>query len=597
MWRKIGKVFLLIFIFWHRILYADDVLVEASVNAEEIGLNDTLIYTLTITCNFNTEPSQVKFPDFQGFKKLSQSQSSSMNIVIGGGQTFSRVKSYDIQLLPNKTGPVEIKPAVVVIKGKIYQTRSIKINVLPASRSSPQSQTPKSLRNLLRSPFDIDDLPFGSNISDEDIMLQAVVDKKTVYVGEEIVFSVYLYSSVQIYDIEQFTLPKFENAWVEDIYSPQKFTSEQKKVGQKVYNVYLMRRKAIFPNKVGIFEIEPSSIVLNVITGFNQKRMTRHTSSIKIDVRSLPETDMQPDFPVYNVGDYQISYSLTPSLQSIDKPFTLRIIVEGIGNINAFSLPRLKNNPELKYYDPVINTEIQTDNRIFKGKKSFEYLIFAKRTGKISLPAFDILYFKPETKSYEKVSISGLNIEVTEAENLQGIVKSGGNISEDERPFSIRFVNNTGDKFVGIDLISFLILSLIFPGVYFIIILRDAGKILFIYLGFDSEVSRRKRKMKRFIVTMERSYKEKKIEKYLESFYLAFSELLLIRYGINIKGMIREKLLLDLNSKGADESLIRDVESILELYEYIRFTGTNVKDFDITSLRDRFYSIMRKCGE
>jgi len=577
-------------------VYADDVTVEATINADEIGLNDTLVYTLSITCGFNAEPSQIKFPDFLGFRKLSQSQSSSMNIVIGGGQTFSKVKNYDIQLSPNKTGVIEIKPATVVIKGKVYQTRPLKVTVLPASKSS-SAQKQRQMKNPFRSPFDIDELNLEPKISDDDIILQAVTDKKSVFVGEEIIFSVYLYSAVQIYDIEQFTLPKFENAWTEDIYSPQKFTSEQKRIGQRVYNVYLLKRKAIFLNKAGIYEIEPTSIVLNVVSGFSQKRISRQTQNIKIDVKPLPEKDMPADFPPFNVGDYRISYSLFPERQPMDKPFTLKISVEGTGNINAFSIPKLKDNPELRFYDPVTNSDIQTENRVYKGRKTFEYLVFAKRTGRIQIPSFEISYFRPDTASFEKVLVSGLFIDATEPESQGSIVKRSSETDGADRPASIRFVNVAGKGFSGIGINVFFILSLICPGIYFLIILRDNIKSLVLFLGFDSETARSRRRLRKYLNKMSLDMKKKNVADFSGNLYAAISELIFIRFGINIRGMTRDNLKQALAEKNAGDNLADEIVGLLDTCEMIKYANSAVSESEIESLFKRFRMVMRECGE
>ncbi|MCX7944522.1 MAG: BatD family protein [Deltaproteobacteria bacterium] len=595
MWRKIGNILMLFIIGVSG--FANEVTVEATVNSDEIGLNDTLIYTLSITCGFDVEPSQIKFPDFQGFKKLSQSQSSSVSIVIGGGQAFSKVKRYDIQLLPNRTGIIEIKPAVVVVKGKEYRTTALKVSVLPASKSTSQAPRQHSIRNFFQSPFDIDELPFEKKISDDDIVLHAVVDKTSVYVGEEIVFSVYLYTAVQIYDIEQITLPKFENFWVEDIYSPQRFTSEQKRIGNRTYNVYLLKRKAIFPNKEGIYEIEPSSIVLNVVSGFSQRRIVRQTQGIKIDVRPLPKQDMPVDFPSYNVGNYRVYYELSPQRQPMDKPFVLKIVVEGIGNINAFTIPKLKDNPELRFYDPVVNTEIQTDNRVYKGKKSFEYLIFAKRIGKIQLPVIEILFFKPDTESYERVALSGLFIEATESESSGSVVKKIDAVDRFDRPASIRFVSSIKRGFNGLNFELFLLLSFIFPGIYMMFVVKGVIRTLLIYWGFDSEVAKSKRRLRKSVENLNRNYKKLKVVEFSDEVYTALAELLYIKFGINIRGLTREQLKRALIDNKVDQLLIDELEHILDVCEMIKFAKSSFNSSEIEDIYQRFNSFIQKCRE
>lgn len=595
--RKTGKIFFILLILISVPLFADDVQVEAVVNSEEIGLNDILIYTLNITYGFNAEPSQIKFPDFQGFKKVSQSESSKMNIVIGSGQTFTKVKIYEIQLLPNRTGQIEIKPATVIVRGKVYQTTPLKINVLPASKSTSSRVRRAPVGRGFHFPFDIDELPFDIKISDEDIILQSVVDKKSVFAGEEFIYSLYLLSAISIYDIEQLNIPKFEGCWSEDIYSPKKFTSEQKRVGSRVYNVYLLKRKAVFPNEPGIYEIEPANIILNVVAGFNQRRIVRQSAPAKIEVKALPQKDMPVDFPVYNVGDYQVSYSISPQMQSMDKPFTLNIVVEGKGNINAFSIPKLKNNPDLKIYDPVIKTELDADNRVYGGKKIYEYLIFSRRVGRVSIPPFEINYFRPETSTYERVYISGLSIDATEAEGSNDIVSRRSSSAGTEGVRTIRFVNRTGNRFSGLNRQNFLISTLTLPLVFLLVRVFDLVKWLYIYLGFDSEIMRRRRRLKKIVAKSERLFRDLNSEGFIESIYSALCEIFFMKYNVVLSGMTRERLREIMALKNIKDGLIDDIEEILNTYEFVKFSSSSSYQIDMDRLRNKFQQIIKELGE
>lgn len=595
--RKTGKTFFVFLILISVPLFADDVQVEALISSEEIGLNDVLVYTLNITCGFSAEPSQIKFPDFQGFKRISQSESSKMNIMIGSGQTFTKVKTYEIQLLPNRTGQIEIKPATVVVRGKVYQTSPLKVNVLSASKSTGSRVQRAPLGRGFQFPFDIDELPFDTKISDEDIILQSVVDKKSVFAGEEFIYSLYLLSAISIYDIEQLSIPKFEGCWSEEIYSPKKFTSEQKRVGSRVYNVYLLKRKAVFPNEPGIYEIEPANIILNVVAGFNQRRIVRQSTPLKIEVKALPEKDMPVDFPVYNVGDYRVSYSISPQRQSMDKPFTLNIVVEGKGNINAFSIPRLKDNPDLKIYDPVIKTELDADNRVYRGKKIYEYLIFSRRVGRVSLPSFEINYFRPETSTYERVYISGLSIDVTDAEGSNGIVSRRSNSGGTESVRTIRFVDRTGNRFSGLNKQSFLVSTLVLPLLFLLVRIFDFAKLLYVYLGFDSEIMRRKRRLKKIVAESERLFRDLDREGFIESIYSALCEIFFMKYNVVLSGMTRERLREIMVLKNIKDDLIGDIEEILDTYEFVRFSSSSSYQMDLGRLRDRFQRIMREIGE
>ena len=160
---------------------AQEVRVEASVNANRIGREDVLQLTIAIEGGAG-EP---QLPQVEGFRAYGRRSTSSQVSIVGGQMTSTN--SYIYQLLPEKEGRFTIGPITVNVSGEEHRTEPIEIevvsgSVVPRGRGvSPfGSMSPRSRRT--------------PSVTAGDVYLKAEVSKSSVYQGEEIIVTYRLYS-------------------------------------------------------------------------------------------------------------------------------------------------------------------------------------------------------------------------------------------------------------------------------------------------------------------------------------------------------------------------------------------------------------------
>src|SRR5262249_47019198 len=109
--------------------------------------------------------------------------------------------------------------------------------------------------------------PFrGLHPGSRDVLLRATVDNEHPYVGQQISYSLYLLSRVNVSGIDKLQLPKLDGFWNEEIEAPQQLVGESRVLDGVAYRSYLLRKRALFPLRPGKAAIEPADV--EVLTGF-----------------------------------------------------------------------------------------------------------------------------------------------------------------------------------------------------------------------------------------------------------------------------------------------------------------------------------------
>ncbi|MBI5527508.1 MAG: BatD family protein [Deltaproteobacteria bacterium] len=394
--------------------------IEANVDRDQVALGDTFVYSLTIVSDVDSQPSQLRLPDFKGFSDMGRSQSEQISLSFGsGGRGFLRTKTVRATLSPNKTGTLEIGPATAVIKGKRYEAQRIAISVLPAGKGPVQRpQRPGTTRypSMWDDDFDVDSvLTRPKTVGKDEIVLRAGVDKVSAYVGEQVVWVLQLYSRVPLSGLDSLSMPKFEGFWTEDITSPQRYTSETKVVGGVQYNVYLLKRKGLFPTKPGRLAIEAASAQVSYGTSVFTpgQRANRQSEAQEIEVKALPESGRPPGFNPGNVGQFTLRTEVSAHTTRLDQPITVRFVVNGTGNVKYVQIPRLSPGDDFKAYDPTVSEKVNTTKHRFSGERQWEYLLIPQKVGKAIIPEVALHFFDPASGQYQSLSSGPIAVEVT----------------------------------------------------------------------------------------------------------------------------------------------------------------------------------------
>lgn len=411
----------------------DDVEFYASVSEDEIGLDDTV--TLTVTLNSAGEANHLSLPEPADFEVLSKEHSDQMSFAFGTGGTpqVRHARVYTLRLRPRRTGNLVIPEASVVVRGSKHLTAKITVHVVPGTvaKKPTVKKIPPAVPGFPTNPFaglpgmDDDDSPFdpwagsiddlAGKAGEQDLFLRCVLDKKAVWLGEQITMSIYLMSRVDISGVEGFKMPKLDGFWAEDLESPNQIAPEIKYLNNVPYRMYLLKRRALFPTQSGKLTVE--GVEVEVQTGFGgifgSKKVHRQSPNQVIDVRPLPKDGVPAGFESVNVGEWRLTADTAEARGAVGQPVTLKAVLSGKGNLRSITTPRLKPPPNTKVFEPTVTDKVTIEKLRFGGSKVVEIILVPERTGELVIPGLEWSYFSPVQKRYETLRTREIRIPVS----------------------------------------------------------------------------------------------------------------------------------------------------------------------------------------
>ena len=397
---------------------------SASVNNTTVGLNDRFQVTFTFEGTDINSLSDFSPPNFAGFMILSgPNQSTSMQIINGA---VSASLSYSYYLQPKNLGKFTIGNASIKYKGKPYQTDPLTIQVEKGS-SNPVTQQNNN--------------PNSSDVSNEEIaqnvFVRATADKQKAYMGEQVTVTYKLYTRLSIASQMSISkLPQYPGFWAEEIETPNNITFTTETYNGKKYRVGVLKKVALFPTQTGELSVTPFE--LDVPVQVQKKRrsnnvfddffndpffgigqtidFTAKSNSLKISVQPLPSANT-PDSFRGAVGDFSMDSRIDKKETKTNEPVTLKITINGTGNISLLDMPEIKLPAGFEKYEPKVNEQINRSGRI-SGKKTAEYLIVPRDAGKKEIPPVKFSYYDINKKSYVTLTSPSYTLDVEQGEGV-----------------------------------------------------------------------------------------------------------------------------------------------------------------------------------
>jgi len=106
--------------------------IKAEVDKTSITADELLTYKVVVTSSEKELPSP-KFPEFAGFRIVSQAQSSTVSYVKGGAKS---ILVWAFILAAKDKGKLRIGPSIIKVKEELYSTQSFDIEVKPGNEET-----------------------------------------------------------------------------------------------------------------------------------------------------------------------------------------------------------------------------------------------------------------------------------------------------------------------------------------------------------------------------------------------------------------------------------------------------------------------------
>ncbi|MEO1623863.1 MAG: BatD family protein [Bacteroidota bacterium] len=359
----------------------------ASSDAKQIVLGGYFQVQFTLE---NGEGSQFAPPSFKDFSVLSgPSQSSSITSVNG---RWSRTVGFSYNLQPSRIGTFTIGAASIVVKGKTYRTKPLRIQVVKGKNSNATTQA--DLEAQL----------------EEQVFVQAVPVKTEAVIGEQILLDYKLYTTRDIDTYNVSAESDYPGFFVQEIRRSSNGRVIKEVIDGVQYSTTVVRRVSLFPQQAGRLKIDPIAVQASIIVedgsrrrrGFFYRpkvnRVVLRSEPININVKKLPP-NAPPTF-TGAVGKYYLSVNTNKAALSTDDAITLTMSVTGNGDIKRIQAPPLLLSDSFEVYEPRVIEENSFESReAITGKKTFEYIILPKEPGRYVLnPVFT--YYDSDSLRY-----------------------------------------------------------------------------------------------------------------------------------------------------------------------------------------------------
>ena len=440
--KRIAGLAGLLFLLGSYAVRAAEVQVASSVDKRQVQIDEEVSFTIRILGAAGNVPAP-RLPAFQGFESFYTGRSSQFTFMNGKS---SATVEFNYVLIPKVAGRYTLSPVEVWIEGKRFQTQPVELEVIGPQVQAVNTQAPAQPVYQPRQP--VPSRALGTSaplpqqppqakptfLNDEKVFMKASVDKQVVYPNEQIllIYSLYTQYDTRYEGFEE--EPSVSGFWIEDFPLDRDLGRETVSYNGKRYVKADVRKIALFPTAPAEYTIQPGVVKVSIreeprtsglfdeffddsfFSGANffARRSERllKPNSLTITVRPFPETGKPAGFKGA-VGQFRMTASVDKKELKQNEPVTLKVILEGEGNVETLPKPGVPELSGFKIYEGDSSTDLFKTGLQIGGRKSFEFIFIPTESGELSIPPLEFSFFDPRRETYQVLRTPEFPLQVT----------------------------------------------------------------------------------------------------------------------------------------------------------------------------------------
>lgn len=361
--------------------------ITARTDRANIGINESFTLVFEASGELDGEPDFS--PLEQNFEILNQGQSNNISIVNG---QVSRNQTWTLDLLPKTTGKLTV-PAIAFGKDSSPELEMV------ISKNASNNKSPA-----------------------QKIFLEAKADSDSVYVQQQLIYTLKLYSAVNLVDYQLGDIQiNQQDAVVKPLGHDRQYSTT---INNKTYLV-LEKQVAVFPQSSGKLEFSPTLFAVtpsgNRQPGFfdfgpfnrGGQVIRGRSPAIEVEVKDAPANYSGRDWLPAESIEISESWSPNPPEFIVGEPVTRSIVLKANG-LTAAQLPDMALNipAELKQYpdQPNLQDEIKGDH--IESTRTEKMALIPTRPGRFTLPALAIPWWNTRKQRQEVARLPERVIEI-----------------------------------------------------------------------------------------------------------------------------------------------------------------------------------------
>jgi len=528
----------------------------------------------------NAKGSGFKMPDLGDFNVLAGPHtSSSSSIQIINGQMSQNVTyTFTCILQAVKEGNYTVSEAVVTVKGKQYKSNTLNIEVVKGNLPVPEHKQQQKNEQ-------------AGNVSNEDLFVRVIADKTNVYQGEHIIVTIKVYTRLDLMGFNNMKFPSYDGFYAQEIETPSQVSLHRENVGGQIYNVGLMKKSILFPQRSGVITVEPFELDCAV-----RKRIKRRSHSIfddffgsyqrvnkkvkstpvKITVKPLPPN--KPESFNGAVGNFDMKAVIDKTDVKTNDAVTLKVKISGNGNVKLIDPLNIDFPPDFETYDPEIAANVKNSVSGSSGSKVFEYLIIPRHAGKFRIAPLVFSYFDTRLKKYKTISSDEFIINVTKGDETETTNVISGFGKEDVKFIGsdIHFIKKNDFKLarIGTTLFGSVNFYLTYSAslLAFLVIfvlrrnqIKRNSNIMLVKHRKANKISRKR--LRTAYMHLKQNNKEEFYDELLKALWLYLGD----KLGIQVASLSKDNVKEMLEKQNIDKELINDFERITDMCQFARY--------------------------
>jgi hypothetical protein len=543
-----------------------------------VGKPFNVVYSLNSKDGQNLVPPQ--FTDFELLAGPYSSSSTSVQII--NGQTSSSVSvSYTYTLMANKAGTFSLAPASITVNGEKVSSSGAQIKVLEADANTQQQGTGSSQQT-------------AQGITSDNLFIRTIVSKSNPYEQEPILVTYKVYTLVDISHFPSMKLPDFKGFLKQDIEKQENLQLSYETYNGRNYGTVVLYQTVLFPQSAGEITVDKGTIE-TVVRVRNQtqrrsifddffdsytnvnKELT--TPAVKINVKPLPEN--KPAGFNNVVGRFTLSSSISANEVKVNQAVTIKISINGNGNMKLIRNPEISFPDGFEVYDPKVNNNFKTTTEGVNGSKTIEYMFIPRYDGDFEIPSVEFSYFDTQDKTYKTLRTGNFRLKVLkDGSTSEGTVVSGGDYvnKEDVKQLAkdIRYIE-TGNIVLSkeytylfgsvVAWIAYLVPLFVALVLFFILRknVRDNSDIEFVKNRRANRIAQKRLRTAKKLLT------EGKKDLFYEEIIKALWNYLSDKLNIPAASLTKDNIEQELAKREIDETVIAKIMEILNTCEFARY--------------------------
>ncbi len=402
-------------------------------------------FSVEFTLNAAPDENSFRAPAFEGFDLLAGpavARGSSMSF-INGKMSKSVQYTYTFVLLPKSAGNVTIGAAEARVDGELLRSQPQPVEVVDEGEAAPQggdARRPEQ-REERRTAAD--------RVAEDDVLLRAVVSKRTVYKNEPLHVTYKLYTRVPFVDYSFEAAPAFNGFWAQDLTRKRSnVQSNRETYNGKVYETYVLGDWLLYPQQAGTLAIDPMgmTVVAQIVVqsrnrdpffggGHEVYNVPRKVQSQPMTLTVKPLPAGAPAGFSGAVGDFRLETAPPDGRIAANSGATYTVRISGAGNLTFVQAPALTLPGSFEQYNVKTTESINASASGITGYRQFEYPFIARAEGDYEIAPVLFSYFDPVRGEYRTLSSKAVPVEVlpdAKGGSPETVVLQGRGLSKEE---------------------------------------------------------------------------------------------------------------------------------------------------------------------